>query len=480
MRRKKFITSIFVTDNIIGIHCYNKIDNTKSISKNIILGDNVIENGYIKKPLILFKNIKNTFKEIKFVPKNINFVFWGENILIRELTISKKELLKININDYIKKQIGKTLISPFKEATFLYNVKNETDKEIEIVIYITDKDLIEDYFDVFEKVGIKNISMGLLSESINFLFNKPSNGINKTSAIVSVLDHNISIHIDEDNMLVFGINHECEIFNNGVCDIIPEFIERIANYYQYNLRKGERKIENVILVNFTETMSKNTIFNTSDFDFDAIQLDITDINSNLKWDEKYSNVASIASLAKDKLFEKNINFNIKRNKPYNIAASYLFILTMFIFSIISLIYIPLMNYNRNIQELQNINTNLLIHQQMLEDNILQNNSASIFEQNYNNAYEKIGILSISPANYIKDILSLSNSNIEIIDIELCDTEKQITIIITSSDAAYLYDFSITLYEEFGITDSSTINKWIISTPAIVVSDNQMEVTVYYA
>jgi len=480
LRRRKFITSIFVTDNIIGIYCYNKSDNSNSISKNIILEDGIIENGYIKKPFILLNNFKKAFKEIRFIPKNINFVFWGDNILIRELIIKKEDLDKDNINDYIKGQIGKTLIFPFNEATFTYSIKEETQEEISVVIFITDKDIIEDYFDVFEKIGIININMSLLSENINYLFNKSLDEINKTIAIVSVLDNDISVHIAENNMLVFGVNHECEVFKDGICNMVSEFIERIANYYQYNLRKGKRKVDNVVVVNFTEAMSNNNIINIDDFDYNSVQLDITNINSALSWKDKHSNVASIASLAIAKHFDKNLDFKIKRLKPYNIVASYIFILALFIFSTISLIYMPLVNYNRDIQELNNINANLLIHQQMLEDNILNNSSSSAFEKNYNYAFERITELSTSTTDYIIDILSLSNPNIEILDIELNDYDKEITITLTSIDEAYLYDFSVSLYEEFGISGSKTTGKWIVNPPIIDVSDNTMEVTLYYA
>ncbi len=480
MRRRKFITSIFVTDNIIGIYGYNKKNDSKSVSKNIILEDNIIENGYIKKPYILLNKLKKAFKEIKFIPKDINFVFWGENILIRELTINKEEIDKNTINDYIKGQIGKTLIFPFKEAAFTYNIKDETKDEITIVIFITDKDLVEDYYDVFEKIGIINIEMSLLSENINYLYNKSPDDINKTIAIVSVLDNDISIHIAENNMLVFGVNHECEVFKDGVCNMVSEFIERIANYYQFNLRKGKRKVDNVVLVNFSEAMSNNTIINTDDFDYNSIQLDITNINSNLTWEEKHSNVASLASLAKAEAFVKNLDFNIKRLKPYNVIASYILIFVLFIFSTMSLIYMPLVNYNRDIQELNNINANLLIHEQMLEDNILNNSTSSVFERNYNYAFEQITELSTSTTSYIVDILSLTNPNIEISNIELDDSNKEIKITLTSTDEAYLYDFSISLYEEFGITDTDSTNRWIITPPIISVSNNIMEVTVYYA
>ena len=57
---------------------------------------------------------------------------------------------------------------------------------------------------------------------------------------------------------------------------------------------------------------------------------------------------------------------------------------------------------------------------------------------------------------------------------------KITITLTSVDEAYLYDFSVSLYEEFGISGSETTGKWIVNPPIIDVSDNTMEVTLYYA
>jgi DNA-directed RNA polymerase specialized sigma subunit len=50
------------------------------------------------------------------------------------------------------------------------------------------------------------------------------------------------------------------MIKDGICEMTYEFIERIANYYQFNLRNGNRKVENAIMVNFTENMSKIDLF----------------------------------------------------------------------------------------------------------------------------------------------------------------------------------------------------------------------------
>lgn len=470
-----------MTDQKLALFSLNKKNASKSFASSIDLEDDLIDNGYIKKPELLIEKMKELFKMNRFIPKNIHFVFLGENILIRELTIKKDVLTRQKISDYIDDQIGQTLMYPFEKTVYNYIIKDETELDIHLIIYATDKNLLEDYTDMLEAIRIKNIHMSLLSSNINHLFIKENQATKNTTLIASVLDHSITVNIIEDGVVIFGINHDCEILKDGVCDMVNEFIERIANYYQYNLRKGKRQVEDVILVNFNEKMAKSLIENKLDFDCDSISMNITDINPDAIWDQKNENVAYISSYAKSKNFQSKIFFDLKRPKKYNIIASYIFIAAFFIFSLVSLVYLPLMNYNQTLQELENSNTNLLTYQSMLEDNISNYESISPFVRNYNLTYESLDILSQSPSKYILDIMDVTDMNVDIRKIAIDDEDYKIIITITSDNEGNLYDYAINLYEDYGITGDSDPNLWILGEPDIrIVSNQTMEVTVYYA
>ncbi|MBN2876558.1 MAG: hypothetical protein JXL85_02785 [Bacilli bacterium] len=485
MKSSDYITSIFVTDNHVGIFCLNKKDNAKNLSKNIFLEEGVISNGYIQDPNELYKSLKAGFKELKLIPKKLHFVFLGENILIRELSVSKTSLQKMDMSEYIQSQIGVSIHFPFYSGTFSYQIKNETDEAYTIIVYIADQNLIEDYLDILEKTGVKETVINLLASNINTLYNDDQNNILKNSMIVCVLENNITIHIIEDRMTVFGMNDECDATSQEkMCNQVEEYIERIANYYQYNLRQGKKKIENIILINLSRDIADHSIaedLKKYDFGIKTILLNISNINPELNPEDKYSNVAYISSSSRLSNNIPILDFKIKRQRSSLIIASYLLVLSILIFSLVSLVYVPWANMNIEIEQLENINNSLTIQKEMLEENIVIAQSLSNYERGYNSAFDYLDQVSISHTSYLTDLFSYTTADVAIIDININDSQKSITLILTSDDQAKLYEYAISTYEEFGVLSVASDARWMLYEPqTTIIANNTMRVVIYYA
>jgi len=484
LNSKNYITSLFITDTNIGIFCLNTKNNQENLYNNLILDEGIIVNGYIKNPLILYKKLNQAFKDIKIIPKELYFVFLGENILIRELTIEKDKIEKNDITDYLKSQFGITIHFPFENAALSYVIKSESDSELNIIVYIADKNLLEDYYDVLEKIGIRSINIHLLSSDINYLFNDQKNNILNNSIIVTLLENNITIHIIEDRLTIFGINDEFDSKSESInFDRVEDYINKISNYYQYNLRKGQKKIENVLIINLSNNLKDNVIeedIKSSDIDARTIVLHISDINPDLNSENRYSNVAYISSVSKNKPDDTVLDFKIERQNKSNLFASYLFVLTIFIFAMVSLVYIPWTNMNQEIQNLENINNSLIIQKTMLEDNVISS-SYSNYQISYNQIFENISELNVSPDIYLIDLFAFVNTDISILDVKLDNEVKEITLIISSNDEANLYEYNVDIFEAYGVITEPTSEKWMLTSPsATTISTNTMRVVIYYA
>jgi len=474
-----------VTDDYAGIYCLDSSDNSKNKNIEISLDEGVISNGYIQNPHILLSNLKTAFKTLNHLPRELNFVFLGQNVLIRELTIQKSILANMNMYDFIKSQIGISIHFPFNEAAYYYHTKSESEESFQIIVFIIDKNLLEDYFDIFEKIGIKTINLNLLSSNINCLYNDEKNTILDNTMIVSLLDNNITIHILESNLTVFGINEECDQSNEaGICDRVTDFIEKIANYYQFNLRKGKQRINNIILVNLSKQIDEK-VFNQSIADlkpdFKLIVLNMSDVNPDLDPSARHSNIAYISSIANKSNNNSKIDFKIDRPKRGLIFANYLFVLSVLIFALISMVYIPWTNMNQEIQTLEIERDSLLIQYEMLEDNIEHDVSFTNYQREYNLAFQALVAESVSPSCRLTDLLALSTSEVSVIEINIDDSDKTITLLVTASDDYYLYNYSIDIYETHGIITSVSSERWILLPPEItMIASGTMKVVIYYA
>lgn len=485
MKKNDFITSIFLTDSDFGIFCLDKNDSSNSRHMDFRLDDGVILNGYIQKPYDFLNALKIAFKTLRHKPKELNFVFLGQNVLIREIIVKKEALTKTNVYEYIESQVGISIHFPFSEAAYYYEIKSENDNEIEIIVFIIDKNLLEDYYDVFEKIGIKNISISLLSTDINHLYGDEKNTLLDNTMIVSLLENNITIHILENNRTIFGINDECEsTSDSALCERVSDFVEKIANYYQFNLRKGKRKISNILMINLSKAVDETEFkrsLNDLKTEYKVIVLDISDVNRNLNPEDKYSNIGYISSVANKNANLSRIDFQVNRPKRGMVFSSYLFVISVLIFALISLVYIPWVNMNQEIHDLEGERDALLIQQTMLADNVEHDSAVSNYQREYNLAFEALEEHSSSPSYYLNDLENLIFGDLAIIDISVDESEKSIIIIVTASDDYDLYNYSIDIYENHGVIDGITDTRWMLYPPDItMLSSGTMKVVIYHA
>ena len=68
--------------------------------------------------------------------------------------------------------------------------------------------------------------------------------------LVSLYDRTITIKIVEDNVPIFSVTEEAEDSSQQYFDVLENYVERIINFYRFNINKGEKSIENIVFYNF--------------------------------------------------------------------------------------------------------------------------------------------------------------------------------------------------------------------------------------
>lgn len=276
----KLELNISITDDVISF--VEKEPGIKEVESygEIKLPRNVVKNGYIKDPEVVLEKLKTIMKSFKIKAKQLKWVINSQNVILREIEVDKAELESVSVQEYVKDQIGKTIHFPFKDPVFSYYIKEATDDTIIITLYVFDENLVQDYLDVFERIGMKKVKYDVTELSLYKLFYEKDEGRSADddelitmdapfmddedqellSGLMFVMVHetNISISIFDREYPVMSIIEDVEN-PEQIFDTVEQYIGRISNYYRYNRNQGRQTINHVVIFNLTSEISEERI-----------------------------------------------------------------------------------------------------------------------------------------------------------------------------------------------------------------------------
>lgn len=301
----KLELNISITDDVISF--VEKEPGIKEVESygEIKLPRNVIKNGYIKDPEVVLEKIKTIMKSFKIKAKQIRWIINPQNVILREIDIEKVELETKSVEEYVKDQIGKTIHFPFKDPVFTYEIKDATDDTIIVTLYVFDENLIQDYLDVFERVGIKKVTYDVAELSLYKLFYEKDEGRSADDDELITMDAPFMEDEDEDQLLtglMFVMVHEnnvsISIFDREypvmsiiedvenpeeIFDTVEQYIARISNYYRYNRNQGRQTINHVVIFNLTSEISEERMAEEMQTRLQGSQYEIFDLGNKSQY-----------------------------------------------------------------------------------------------------------------------------------------------------------------------------------------------------
>lgn len=301
----KLELNISITDDVISF--VEKEPGIKEVESygEIKLPRNVIKNGYIKDPEVVLEKIKTIMKSFKIKAKQARWIINPQNVILREVDIEKVELETKSVEEYVKDQIGKTIHFPFKDPVFTYEIKDATDDTIIVTLYVFDENLIQDYLDVFERVGIKKVTYDVAELSLYKLFYEKDEGRSADDDELITMDAPFMEDEDEDQLLtglMFVMVHEnsvsISIFDREypvmsiiedvenpeeIFDTVEQYIGRISNYYRYNRNQGRQTINHVVIFNLTSEISEERMAEEMQTRLQGSQYEIFDLGNKSQY-----------------------------------------------------------------------------------------------------------------------------------------------------------------------------------------------------
>ncbi|RJX25307.1 MAG: hypothetical protein C4537_04885 [Acholeplasma sp.] len=478
--------SLFITDHRIGFYVQqeNAIEPFKS--GHVDLEPGILDNGNITEPELLFKKLQYLFKQHKIKARYINFVLHDQNILMRDLSIQKEDLDKKTIDQYILEQIGKSIHLPFETPITAHYKISEDDQMIKVLIVIANEDLLNDYVDVFDRLGAKNTRFNLPAADLYNYYLTKGNRHYDHLMMVTLHERMIMIKILQHGFPVFSMIEDSEESSNQYYDMMESLIERVINYYKFNINKGTATVEHIAFFNLSEDIPKKILSDKLAIKFKNHSYQMVDIDEpNLAsyHTSKVVEMAYLGSIPRVSELEsfKNVPFKLDRVHKLNVWFGYLNVLTFALFTTILLIYIPFATMREDIVNQTHLNNILSAQIESILMDMIPENPINAEENIHSETYDFL----IEQEPFILDyVLWMENQlspSVVLMNYTINRSDQTITMVITSDSLYDMNDSVLSIYEAHGIIDVVTESRFITDTPSsVMIDDYMMEVTIHYA
>lgn len=483
MFNKRSDLSIFFTDQMVGFFQHQPfLDQAAYGTAQLEKG--AIENGYIKEPESVLETVKQLLDRFKVYPRTITLMIHDQNVLIRDVKIKREDLGKKTIDQYFQEQLGKSLHFPYPDPLITHFVREEDETLIRVIALITDGQLLHSYHDIFDRLNAKEVKYDISAIPLYNVYHNKVSPLEEIVMFVNLYTGMFSIQILEKGFPIFNLIEENDGGKEEYALMVENYIERIANYYRYNLRKGKQTIAKVLIFNMNddladEELNKLLIRKLSSYKAQLCDFHLEETFSKML--PKTCKLPYAVLLGEPFRLQHNIDFKLERIQKTRIYGHQMMVVAFTIVVFMLLVYIPFYAMSEEIKMQQNRNNALQMQLDMLIEETPAIPVYPIDQLNHNTAYQHIANEQDMFGAYILDIMALFDSDVSLSSYQLRPGQNEIIIIINGTSDTHLYEYVIDLYETHGVLNEPTTTRWMTERPTYrFTSPSTMEVTIYYA
>jgi hypothetical protein len=483
MFNKRTDIAIFFTDETVGFFQRQAFLDQAAFG-TAQLEKGAIENGYIKEPESVLETLKKLFEKYSIYPRTITLVIHDENLLIRDVKIKREELGKKTIDQYFTEQVGKSLHFPYPEPVITHFIREENEELIRVIALITDGHLLHAYHDIFDRLKAKEVLYEISAVPFYNNYQNKVGQLDDVTMFVNLYNGMFSIQILEKGFPIFNLIEENDGGKEEYAQMIENYVERIANYYKYNLRKGKQSIGKVLFFNMNEDIQDEELNKLLIKKLTAYKAQVCTFNVEETFSKllpKACKLPYAVLLGESLRLQHNIDFILERIPRNRIRGHQLMVVTFSIIVFMLLIYIPFYAMSEEIKLQQNRNNALEMQLDMLIEETPQTPEVPVDQLNYNIAYDYLISKQDVFTTYITDIANLQTPEVTLTSYQVRPDTDEIVISIIGDSEQDLYEFVIHLYETHGVVAQKTTTRWISELPSYrFTASLTMEVTISYA
>jgi len=478
-------TNLYLSDSSVGLFTRRANRTGEEVHGRIDLGKGILENGYVADAEQLVLRLKTLFKANGLKPKRIRLVLNSRNVVMRVVDLPRGEVAETGIAAKLDAELGKTIHFPFPHPRVSYNLIGQDDASVKVFVVASDDKLLNDYLDVFDRLNVREVVFDTPALCLYTLFTNTANVRYRSMMLVTVYDRYFTIRIFEEDIPVFNLVEEFEGDVGTRYEEIDNYVERVANYYRYNMNRGDRSIESALVVNLGEQDDEarfESAFSARPFGIPYRVFKFPDAPSGTGWN-RAGLIAFAAGLEKTGNLAKIPHFDFRLDRPLRQTRMMQRILAVAfaVFSIVSLVYIPYHTTSEEIFILENENRNLSAQLEALEAEIALLPSFSAKERAYSDAYDALVDAGSPIAPYLADLFDMTGTDVEVLSWTYGAADREIRIVLEGSSLAVLQEYVLAVYEAHGIVGEPESGRWIDTYPVYAGSGtNRIEVTFRHA
>ena len=251
--------NVFFTDREVSF--IEKPDgyNMKKLKySSVELETGIIENGVIYREEKLLKILKDTFKMFKIKARRVNLVVHEELFTFRKIEVPI--IYKPNeIGDYIRQQMEKLIMVPFKDMKMDYVIHRKSEDHYEVIMFYAPQNELKAYVSLFYDMNMQVVRTDIPPLALHRLFyyrkhEEKELEFERDIMFVAVFDKTYSMYIFDEEIPLFSLvqNVNAKSLNDErYLELLDSEIAKIDNYYLYNLNAGERELQKVIIYNMS-------------------------------------------------------------------------------------------------------------------------------------------------------------------------------------------------------------------------------------
>ena len=225
-----------------------------------------IENGIIYKEEKLIKIIKDTFKLFKIKARRVNLVIHEELFTFRKIDVPI--IYKpTEIGDFIKSQIGKTIMIPFEDMKMDYIIHNKTEDHYEVIMFYAPKHELKSYVDMFYGMNMQVVRTDIPPLSLHrlYYYRKYEDSDVKFDTdimFVAAFDDTYSMYIFDEEIPIFSLVQNLNVKGmdgQKYMEVLDQEIAKISNYYKFNINAGDKSIQKLVLFNMSSKFTNQEL-----------------------------------------------------------------------------------------------------------------------------------------------------------------------------------------------------------------------------
>ncbi|MFA5007035.1 MAG: hypothetical protein WC509_06185 [Candidatus Izemoplasmatales bacterium] len=483
--KKRPETILYFSDSSIGFFEHRNGRGRTDIHGNVPLDKGILENGFIVDPVLLLARLKALFKASGLRPRRIRLVLNSQNVVMRVVDVKRSDVAEKGIAAHLDGELGKTLHFPFAKPRVSAHLISQDEQNAKVLAVASDDRLLNDYLDVFDRLGVRDVRFDMPSFALYSLYMRTTGSAARNLMLVTVYDSYFTIKIFEDDIPIFNLVEEFENEADTRYEQIDDYVERVANYYKYNISRGDRTLEKAVFVSQGESENESRFeaaFTSRPFGLACEVFRIPETPTAGGGWNRTSLVAYAAGIEKAGNLAKIPWFDFRLDRPdRSVRLVKAMLATAFLlFSAVSLLYIPYHTMYERIFLVENENRTLAAELSDLEDGFSRLPSFTQAERAYSDAYDELIGAKSAPAGSLSDLLALA-IDVDVLQVAYRAADKAIVLTLTGPSDVALTEYLLLAYETYGVTETEDPARWIDGFPIYEsIGIHTIEVTFHHA